>query len=186
MGIMTRFTRLCKADIHGVLDQMEDKGLLLTQCLREMETALGRKEARLKKMIHSRDQARREQATRSHEQEKVEQDLAVAIEKDRDDIARFLIKKLKPLVQYRDELDAHINTLDQEIIQFQAGVDEQRRQYEQFQLRAKEYFHKTERQQWDQALATIIPCGADREPSEEEVELELLRRKEAVKGGARP
>ena len=34
MGIMTRFMRLCKADMHGVIDRLEDKGLLLKQYLR--------------------------------------------------------------------------------------------------------------------------------------------------------
>ena len=29
MGIMTRFIQLCRADIHGVMDQIEDKGLLM-------------------------------------------------------------------------------------------------------------------------------------------------------------
>ena len=45
MGIMTRMLRLCKADVHGVMDQLEDKGLLLKQYLREMETSLGHKGA---------------------------------------------------------------------------------------------------------------------------------------------
>ena len=31
MGIMTRIMRLCKADLHGVMDQLEDKELLLKQ-----------------------------------------------------------------------------------------------------------------------------------------------------------
>ena len=33
MSIMTRFVRIFKADIHGVMDQLEDKGLLLKQYL---------------------------------------------------------------------------------------------------------------------------------------------------------
>ena len=47
MGIMTRMLRLCKADVHGVMDQLEDKGLLLKQYLREMETSLGHKEQQI-------------------------------------------------------------------------------------------------------------------------------------------
>jgi len=55
MGIFTRIIRLCKADMHGVMDQMEDQGLLLKQHLRDMETALNRKEMYLKQMKQSKN-----------------------------------------------------------------------------------------------------------------------------------
>ena len=56
MGIMTRMLRLCKADVHGVMDQLEDKGLLLKQYLREMETSLGHKEQQVNALTQRIDQ----------------------------------------------------------------------------------------------------------------------------------
>jgi phage shock protein A len=185
MAIMTRFMRLCKADIHGVMDQLEDRGLVLKQYLRDMEQELDRKEARLKKVVASRDQAQREHEKYTRESEKLEQDLSVAIEKDKDDIARVLIRKLKPLVYHRDELGRHIEALDREIKQFGECVEEQRLQYEQLQLKCTEYFQGVEREEWEQAMSDVVPRNVSREPSEEEVELELLQRKEAIKGGDR-
>lgn len=185
MAIMTRFMRLCKADIHGVMDQLEDKGLVLKQHLRDMEEELTRKEARLKQIRASRDQAQRDYEKHVRESEKMEQDISVAIEKDKDDIARLLIKKLKPLVYHRDELGRHIETLDREITQFGESVEEQRLQYEQLKLRCTEYFQAAEREQWEKTVATIVPHRISREPSEEEIELELLQRKESIKGGAK-
>jgi len=184
MAIMTRFMRLCKADIHGVMDQLEDKGLVLKQYLRDMEQEIDRKEARLKKVTASRDQAQRDYEKHIRESEKLEQDLSIAIQKDKDDIARVLIRKLKPLVYHRDELGRHIETLDREITDFGKCVEEQRLQYEQLQLRCAEYFQGIERQEWEKAMSDIVPHRVSREPSEEEVELELLQRKEAIKGGA--
>jgi len=184
MGIMTRFTRLCKADMHGVIDQLEDKGLLLRQVFRDMEEELDRKESRLKQMRASRDQAQREFEKYTQECEKLENDLEVAIEKDKDAIARSLIKKLKPLMCHRDELERHVKTLNQEITHFRECVDEQRLQYEQLQLRSTEYFHKTKREEWEKAVSGITGHDASREPSDEEIDLELLQRKEASKGGA--
>ena len=87
MGILTRIVRLCKADIHGVMDQLEDQGLLLRQHLRDMENALSQKEARLNKMEVSRRQAQQEYDKYKRESEKMEQDLTASIEKKRDDIA---------------------------------------------------------------------------------------------------
>lgn len=183
MSIMTRFVRLCKADIHGVMDQLEDKGLLLNQYVRDMEEELAQKEAKLKKMKTSRDGAKQEHEKYSREIGNLEKDLAVAIEKDKDDIARFIIRKLRPLSTHQDELGNHIKILDLEIAQFQGCVDEQRLQYEQLQLKSAEYFRKTEREQWEKTLSSAVPNSRSGELSEEEVELELLRRKQAVQGG---
>ena len=94
MSIMTRFIRLCKADIHGVMDHLEDKDLLLKQYLRDMEQGLGRKESSLEEMISSRARAQREFERYTRECEKLDRDIEAAIAKDMDDIARSLIKKL--------------------------------------------------------------------------------------------
>jgi phage shock protein A len=165
------------------MDQLEDKGLLLKQYMRDMEEELGRKQTTLRQMVVSRDKAQQDYERYSEECEKLDLDIGAAIEKDKDDIARLLIKKMKPLAYHREELNRHIQTLGREIRQFHEQVEEQRLQYEQLQLRAKEYSHQAEREQWEKTISTTAPAAASREPTAEEVELELLKRKEAGKGG---
>ncbi len=183
MGILTRIVRICKADIHGVMDHIEDQGLLLKQHLRDMEKALAEKEAGLKDMMASRRLAQQEHDKYTRESEKIEQDLTASIEKDRDDIARMLIRKLKPLAGHKDEIGRHIKVLDQDIAHLKDFVEKQRLQYDQLQLKSKEFFHKTEQQAWDENLSSIIPKNNSQDLSPEEVELELLQRKETIKGG---
>jgi phage shock protein A len=183
MGILTRIVRICKADIHGVMDHIEDQGLLLKQHLRDMEKALSEKEAGLKNMMASRRLAQQEYDKYTRESEKMEQDLTAAIEKERDDLARMLIRKLKPLAGHKDEISRHIQVLDQDIAHLKDFVEKQRLQYDQVQLQSKEFFHKTEQQTWDKNLSTIIPKNHSQDLSPEEVEIELLQRKEAIKGG---
>ncbi|UCG06827.1 MAG: PspA/IM30 family protein [Desulfobacterales bacterium] len=186
MGLITRCVRIFKADIHGVMDQLEDKGLLLKQYLRDMEEALERKEARLKKMNLSRNQALRECEKYNHDIEKLEQDLEVAIKRNKDEIARLLIKKIKPLTRLRDDIESHIGSLDQEIAQFDECVNQQRVQYEQLKHRATEYFRHAEQKEWEKTFSAFIPGRNAQELTEEELELELIQRKEALganKGG---
>jgi len=183
MGIMTRFVRLCKADIHGVMDQMEDKGLLLKQHLRDMREELDRKDARMAGMLALREETEREREKRSREHEALERDLGLAVAKGKDDIARTLIRKMKPLALHRDELERHVQALDRDIAQFRTALDEQRLLYEQLRLKASEHLRRAERQEWEKAVAGAIPHGLCSEPSEAEVELELMRRKAGVKGG---
>ena len=112
MAMLTRIFQLVEADIHGVMDQIEDQGLLLKQHLRDMEESLAQKEAKLKQMCFARDQARQDYEKGIKESNNLEQDLEVAIRKDRDDIARILIKKIKPLAHIQSERCSHIDRLN--------------------------------------------------------------------------
>lgn len=184
MAILTRLIKLFKADIHGVMDQLEDQGLLLKQHLRDMEESLGQKEARLKKMLLSRDLAQQDHDKSKKEPENLEQNLEVAIKKERDDIARMLIKKLKPLAKIQEERRHHIDILNQEISHFNHALEQQHLQYEQLKQKSHAYFHRKEQNGLEQTFTTMGPNRICQELSEEEVELELLQRKEMLKGGA--
>jgi phage shock protein A len=184
MAILTRIFRLFKADIHGVMDQIEDQGLLLKQHLRDMEESLVHKEAKLKQMCFARDQARQDYEKGTKESNNLERDLEVAIKKDRDDIARMLIKKLKPLTRIQSHRCSHIDRLDHEIEQFKENLEQQRLQYEQLRQQATDFFHRAEKQNWDHTWPAMQAGFGVHDLSEEEVELELLQRKEALKGGA--
>jgi phage shock protein A len=182
MGIMTRLLRICKADINGIMDQLEDKPLLLKQYLRDMEEDLDKKEAELKNIVASHEQAQRDYQRCAGECEKLDQDIATAIEKDKDDIARSLIKKLKPLAYHCNELDRHIHTLEVETGQLRQCVEEQRLQYEHLQPKSREYFQRFEREEREKTTSSILPFGGPGEVSEAEVELELLKRKQSQGG----
>jgi phage shock protein A len=184
MAILTRIFRLFKADIHGVMDHIEDRGLLLKQHLRDMEESLVQKEAKIKQMCFARDQARQDYEKGIKESNNLEQDLEVAIRKDRDDIARMLIKKLKPLAHIQSERCSHIDRLNQEIKQFKESIEHQRLQYEQLRQQAVNFFHRTEKQNQDHSWSAIQTEFGVHDLSDEEIELELLQRKEALKGGA--
>jgi hypothetical protein len=93
----------------------------------------------------------------------------------------MLIKKLKPLTCLQSERRNHIDRLNHEIDQFKAYIEQQRIQYEQLRQKAAEYFFRKEKPLWHEAQSGLRLHVL----SEEEVELELLQRKEALKGGMR-
>jgi phage shock protein A len=184
MAILTRILRLFKADIHGVMDQIEDQGLLLKQHVREMEEALVQKEAGLRQMCFVRDRARQVYEKGKSESSSLEQDLESAIRKERDDIARMLIKKLKPLANIQSERCSHIDRLDHEIGQFKEDIEQKRLQYEQLRQQAVNFFHRAEKQNEDRRWPDMHTDMGAHKISDAEIELELLQRKEALKGGA--
>ena len=180
MGIANRIVKIFKADIHGVMDQLEDQGLLLKQYLRDMEEALNQKEAKLARNIALRNQAQKDHAKYDQQYQTLDHDLTVAVQSGKDNLARMLIRKTKPLRSLCEELAAQVATLDEEIAQFKAYLSEQRLQYEQLKIRSAEYFHRTEMQMREKDMRDIIPNNIPGELSEDEIELELLKRREAL------
>ena len=69
MALITRVSRLLRADLHAVLDRVEEPEVLLRQAVREMDAALGEDRRRTKLMEHEQTQlvARERDAVRSLE-----------------------------------------------------------------------------------------------------------------------
>jgi phage shock protein A len=180
MAIMSRIVRIFRADIHGVMDQLEDQGLLLKQYLREMAEELTIKEAGLTDLRAARTQFGRDRERLSREIEQLEDDVTAAVTRDKDDIARMLIRKQKSLTASRNEIDRQLENLDEEIREGSETVESQGLAYEELKAKAVDFMHRTQKRDWYEASAL---AGVGASPSDEEVELELIRRKAALEGG---
>lgn len=186
MAIMTRLLRLWKADMHGVMDQLEDKALLLKQCLREMESNLRQKQAHLAQLQGLREQLGRDQALRLQEQERLEADIALAVRKEKDEIARMLIRKRMLLEAAHTQLEGRRGHLEEEIQRLAQTITEQQGRYEQLKVKAAAYCQQTEARATENAAAPWdVPAGPT-PATEAEVELELMRRKESLSQGGAP
>ncbi len=183
MAILNRLVQLFKADIHGVMDRLEDPELLLRQHLRDMEESLYKKEAGLKKMMALQDQVHNEYARCQKETLELEGDLETAILKNRDDIAKMLIGKLKPLTHIQKQRQKHLESMELEIDGFTRELEQQQLQNEQLKQKANIYFQKPEQDTGYASMSRVMPDYRCLNVSEEEIELELLKRKEMRKGG---
>ena len=181
MGIIARVVNIFKADIHGVMDQLEDQGLLLKQYLRDMEDALGANEAKLSSKIAARAQAQQQSEEFLKQTQLIEHDLEVVIKKDQDDIARMLIRKIKPLENLRGEIARRISELDEEIAVLKERMAQQQLAYEQIRLRSLDYCQRNRSRMRQEDIFGGLPGSHPGELSQEEIELELLKRKEAFK-----
>ena len=180
MAILSRIVKIFKADIHGVMDQFEDRALLLKQHLREMAEILNRKEAKLRKMTASHSRGLKDLAGYKQQWEALDHDLTVAVRKNKDDIARMLIKKIKPLGDLRNELSRHLKTLEEEMIPFKGHLLQQRLRYEKLKKRTAEYLHASQMQQWEKDVIGPVSDFRYGELADQEIELELLKRKDAL------
>ena len=180
MGMMSRFVRIWKADIHGVMDEFEDQGLVLKQGLREMEDELEKKERHLQQLEAGRDQAGRKYDAAGERYGKLESDLASGLAGGHDRICRTLIRRLKEEEQLMTSLEDYRQGLTAEIDGRRQVLGSQHRQYQEFQARSREFFLREEQQNWQESFAGLGGDITGAAVTDEEVELELLRRKAAL------
>ena len=93
MALITRISRLFKADFHAVLDQVEEPEMLLRQAIREMEDDLSEAELR---QHYRRDEVDELQLRRDELEQplgEIDEELDVCFDSGEDDLARDLIRR---------------------------------------------------------------------------------------------
>ncbi len=180
MGIMTRMINIFKADIHSIMDQLENREFMLKQHLRDMQEILARRDARLKGMLVSKSRIQHQQEKNRQQCHKLEHDLAAAIQKNKAQLARLLIRKTKSLELMQDELERTVQSLSAETVRLQADLEQRQMQYEQLRYRSVAYFRKAEIPPWENALPPEAANDAIAEMTDKEVEMELLKYREVL------
>jgi len=185
MVIMSRMLRLWKADLHGVMDQLEDKALILKQYLREMEASLEQKQAHLRQLGHTCEQIRKDLAIRAKEKENVEKDIELAVRKEKDDIARKLIRKRITLQADGERMEVQLSRLIEDEERLTGILSEQQAQYERLKIKAAAYGQQVGQRSMEDSSSIWPEPVKMNLATEEEVELELMRIKETFsQGGA--
>ncbi len=177
-GLFHRITTLLTADAHGVVESLEERSLLLKQYLREAERALDDTRARLDAVRE--DVKRLGQETAHHEREigALDEDTVLALAAGKDNLARFAIRRLLP---HRRALAAARGRLAErttEEAELAARVTEREGKLEALRSRVRAELARERSRDADE------PWVAEPVVADEEVELELMRRRAAATGGA--
>ena len=177
MSLLDRFSNLVKADAHGVVDSLEDRRLLLRQSLREAEIELDRKRARLEALGAEEQRLTECRSRMTQRIVALDADVQLALETEQEDLARFSIRKLLPLQAEADHAAARLKEAGEERERVAARLAEQEGELDSLKTRVKAH------------LARVDEDGKEGDPlttpivAEEEVELELLRRRRSAQGG---
>lgn len=184
MAWMDRFRTLLAADAHGVIDALEDRALLLRQHLREARQAVATDQARLEALdAEARDLEQRRERL-DGELAALERDVDLALGEERDDLARFAVRKLLPRRAGRQQIVRRRAVLEEERDTLAGRLAERQTALEELERRVK-------------ARLAQLEGGSDAFDTSElvvtddDVELELLRRRRggpdyerAAEGGA--
>jgi phage shock protein A len=165
-----RLSRLIRADAHGIIESLEDRALLLKQHLREAELELQRKRARISTLDDEARQLTEDAARLDRAAERLDEDTRLALEGERDDLARFALRRLLPLRREADVLRERIARVRAERERLVPMLEEQVQEFEILERRIRERL--AAESQTRSTFDTPLAAGA----ADEEVEMELLRR----------
>ena len=178
MGLANRIIRMFMADLHSVMDQIEDRHLLLRHHLREMARALEACHGNLSRL---QQQLRRLEAELAAADEKIDQwqnDLKLAVSRDRDDIARRIIRKLHLQRRLHASLSNRVARIRSAVDTGQEQLQSRRLAYEQARIRVSEACRLEASEAGSRAGVDAVAEPVWHVPSEDDIELELMQLKE--------
>jgi phage shock protein A len=139
MAILTRLTRLFRADVHAVLDRLEEPDVLLRQAIREMEDALTRKAQQLKARELDRRQAEQRLSAIEASQHDLATQLDLCFDAQNEALARTLLRRKLEGERMGAHLQGRIAALQGEIAACGSQLDEERRQLEAMRQKAEAF-----------------------------------------------
>lgn len=168
---MTLFRRIrdsFRADAHGIVDALEDEALLLKQCLRDAEEEVQRKRARLLQLEADwkRFGADRERAQK--EGERAERDVELALAQDREDLARYALKHVLTQKNLTERIGIRMAESAEEQRDLGATLQAQQVALDELRARVQAFLARRDSGQPEVSVAPV---------SDEQIELELMRRK---------
>ena len=137
MALINRMSRLFTADMHAVLDRIEEPEALLRQAIREMEEEVARNEQRIKWLEHERGelQAREEKAAASLSD--LDEQLDVCFESDNEELARKLIRRKLETEQLATALTTKRESTEKTLADRTASLAEYRERLEGMRQKAE-------------------------------------------------
>ena len=172
MKFFDRLTTLIKADAHGVVDALEERSLLLRQHVREAELELLQKRARVEALTEEEARLRDELERCAKRMAALDEDIVLALDGEKEDLARFAIRRMLPERKELTALEVQITEVNETRAKLAERLEEQECQFESMRQRAR--VHLAEASRNDDDLQGLAPPAV----ADEEVEIELLRRRQ--------
>jgi phage shock protein A len=178
MRFLERLKLLLKADAHGVMDQLEERPLLVKQYLREAELELTRKRARAE-ALEEEERRLAEEAERLEARVRaLDEDVELALAGGKDELARFALRRLLPLREAATERRTRIGELLESRRRLLERLEAQEADLDALRARARAGIRASEARETDGATPAGFAPVAD-----EQIELELLRRRALATSG---
>lgn len=174
MALIKRVSRLFAADLHAVIDQLEEPDILLKQAIREMDEEIAKQEQRHKIFCRELGQLgkRREETDRSLAD--LDERLDLCFSNDNEELARQVVRRKVEAARVRRLLTEKQDSLKQKVAELETCIEANRDRLEGMRQKAELLADGPHVRGGDGHLA-----GDGPRIDETEVELAFLREKQA-------
>ena len=173
MAMITRLSRLFKADFHAVLDHIEEPQVLLRQAIREMEEDLISSEQKLKWLQHETAELGARQKELEDASSRLDEELDICFDSGKDELARGLIKRKLEAQRLLDRIVSRAAATEQAIDAQTARLTENRSVLDGMRQKA-ELYQETSSANDESAADWLV---GDTAVSDADVEVAFLREK---------
>jgi phage shock protein A len=177
MALITRFTRLFTADLHALLDRLEEPDVVLKQAIREMEEELAGREQRIRRLAVERDHLIRQLTDIDRSLSSIGEQLDVCFVSHEEQLARPLLRRRLELERLANRLTGRRDTNAREAAAERACRDDNQRELDTLRQHAElllEAIAAAPHAHGAIALETPV--------TDEDVEVALLREKQRRSG----
>ena len=126
MALVNRVTRLFRADLHAVLDRIEEPDVVLRQSVREMSEAISNDERSIKLIEQEQQQQLRHEEEINESLKRLNQQLDVCFAAEQEDLARGLIRRKLEAERLLSALNFKGETRNTRLVELQQGLQENR------------------------------------------------------------
>jgi phage shock protein A len=167
MALIARISRLFQADMHAVLDKIEEPELLLRQSIREMEESNATAERQIQCWNYEVQQLTGKQNLQVENLTDLEDKLSLCFKSKKDDLARSLIKRKLEAQQTKHLLAEKLAALKEKIIRLTKQLTEHQAQLAGMKQKAEAFLdeNRGNPSNWENLSAAI---------REEDVEVAFL------------
>jgi len=170
MALITRLSRLFRADMHAVLDRMEEPDILLRQAVREMEEEVAN-DARQQKIVgQQREQIRARIAELDSGLEAIVEELDLCFEAGNSELARTLLRRRLEGERLRKRLAQASKALETQYVELERALEDRRRRLETMRQKAALFDNAPAGRDGDSAWSSD-----DLDVTDADIELAFLR-----------
>ena len=143
MALISRVSRLLRADLHAVLDHLEEPDVLLRQAVREMEEALASDGVRLTRLRQEHAQIVRRERELQQVLSDIDGELDICFEADEVQLARSLCRRKLETEQLLETVGRRGETMTRELQTLEERCREQQLCFESMRQKAELFAAET-------------------------------------------
>ncbi len=136
MALITRVTRLFTADVHAVLDRIEEPEVVLKQAIREMAEEVAGGEQRLRWLAAEQQQLEQSLNGSDDAIAALDSELDLCFEAGEEDLARSLVKRKLVAEQQHKQVSQQLDVIQRDHDALEAMLAEQGQQLADMQQKA--------------------------------------------------